>query len=83
MTINNNQNQIILDPLKQIILDDEVVDMVLKEVMQDPVYMENFLMYDSGKMKKEEFIDIVNRLVLEYKEKVTVDDSTHSPQIQP
>jgi hypothetical protein len=67
MTTNNNKNIIITDPLKQVILDDEVVDMVLKKVIQDPAYIEAFSLFDSGKMGEDEFMKILGDLILKYK----------------
>ncbi len=64
---NTDTNLIFNDPFKQIILDDEIVDMVLEKVIQDPVYVENFSLYDSDKLDKEEFMKIFNQLVLKYK----------------
>ena len=68
--INNNKNIINMDPFKQIISDDKVIDFILEKVMRDSIYIENFSLYDSGKIEKNEFIKIINDLVLKYKREV-------------
>jgi hypothetical protein len=60
-----NNNIAITDPLK-----DKMLDLILTEVIKDPVYIQSLSLYDSGKMERDHFIKILNNLVLEYRNKM-------------
>jgi hypothetical protein len=70
MTSKNNRNQIFVDPLKQVIQNDRIVDLVSNEILNDSVYVENYELFDSGKINREDFIEIINQLVLKYKKQI-------------
>jgi hypothetical protein len=65
-----NSNVAITDPLKDTLLKDKMLDLILTEVIKDPVYIQSLSSYDSGKMERDHFIKILNNLVLEYRNKM-------------
>jgi hypothetical protein len=75
MTTNNNKNIITADPLKQVILDDEIADMVLRKVMQDPAYIEAFSLFDLDKMTEGDFMKVLGDLMLKYKNELGKDNN--------
>ena len=69
------QNKDPIKSRKQVILDDEIADMVLRKVMQDPAYIEAFSLFDLDKMTEGDFMKVLGDLMLKYKNELGKDNN--------
>ena len=67
--MKNNNNDVISfsDPLREVISDDDALDVVFELISKDPLYIETFVKYDKGEIKREELNEVIVRLALHYK----------------
>jgi len=62
--MNNDDLLFLIDPLKEIISEDQEIDEVFARISQEPEYLAALAKYDSEQITQPEFIQIIKELLL-------------------